>query len=297
MITRLPEDLLLEIIELLSFDIQTLRSCALMSYAWAQRCRPYIFREVNLGEKTNPEPRYRKLRDVLEKNSSFADYTHELCLYIGRVKPEAGASGDGFIDITDPGLPQFLGHFNQLEEVSISQSYDSRDARIPKTLVKPFMRVLGLETLRDVTLWDFMCLPISILDHAPYVTNLSLYAIDFDTWQDQDQTPPPAPSQTPNDPPLCHRAPISLTVKYCPPYIHEDLERLVREERGLFEYHWIEKLVLGPNCHDPNVDEIGFCSGLLKAVGRSQEGVDGETGLTQFTLQPSQGILLSQGDL
>ena len=119
MITHFPEELLLEVIKLLSSDIQTLSSYALTSYALAQRCRPYIFRRVNLDEATKPGLRYNKLRDVLEKSPSCADYTHELDLYIRLVKSEA-ENYDGFVNISDPGLPQVLSLFNQLKQVHIS---------------------------------------------------------------------------------------------------------------------------------------------------------------------------------
>ncbi|RXW21554.1 hypothetical protein EST38_g4314 [Candolleomyces aberdarensis] len=250
MISHLPEDILLEFIDLLSSDIQTLRSCAQTSNAWAQRCQPYIFRMVSLEAESNPGPRYRKLRDVLEKNPSLADFTHELHLYIGHVRSKVRASCDEVVDINNPELPQFLDRFNQLKQVSIAYSYRSRYISIPETLVEPFAKIFGLESLREATLFDFMHFPISILAHAPYVTNISLYSVDFDT-QDPDKTPPTSPSQTPNRPPVRHRAPISLAVKYCPPDIHQVLEELVRERGGLFQYHWIENLVLGPNCNDP----------------------------------------------
>ena len=61
MVAHLPEDILLEIIKLLSSDIQTLRSCAVTSYALARGCRPYIFRTVNLSGRPRPRSIYRDL--------------------------------------------------------------------------------------------------------------------------------------------------------------------------------------------------------------------------------------------
>jgi hypothetical protein len=287
MIAHLPEDILLEIVKFLSPDIETLCSCALTSHAWTRCSQPYIFRVVNLSGRPRPRSLYRNLKDVLKKNPSLADYAHELHLYIGHAKLQEGADDESYVDMGDPGFPQFLGSFNHLKEVSLILASQSRNGGIPRPLMEPqaFGRIFGLEHLRKVTLCGFPSFPISILDHVTYVTDLQLYAVHIDT-QNPSESPPTSRSQSQNNLRARTRAPISLSLKYCAPQTHQALARLVRDQGGPFASHWIEELVLVPSYDGPVVDEIGPCRDLLQAVKASQSGVDGESCLSRFTLKP-----------
>lgn len=278
MVPHIPEDILLEVVKLLTSDIQTLCSCALTSHAWARGSQPYIFRTVGLT--SGSRARSRKLGDVLKKNPSLADYSHELSLCIGHVNSDE-ACNKTYVDMDDPELPQLLGCFHQLKEVTISCASHSRDVVFPKALVEALARVFALETLRTVKLFEFRSFPISILAHATYVKNLQLYLINLDTQSNPNQTRPTPPFHAQTNSPVRTGIPISLILCRCTPETHHALARLVRERGGL---HWIDKLVLLPKYNGRVVDKIGPCCDLLQAVGESQHGIDGKNGLSHFTL-------------
>jgi hypothetical protein len=273
MIAQLPEDILLEIITLIESDVQTLRSCALTSRAWARDCQPYIFRTVNFYATRHPESTYNKLYSILKENPSLADYTRELHLAIEDVESEKNKAGDK----EDPAdYAQFLGWFNRLEKVSFKTQDFDLGAATRDSLVDALARVFELETLRTLILIGFELFPTSLLARATHVTDLWLHPCHSIP---DNQLSPIAPSRVQNnrDPAsVCARIPIFLALTgHSWAWSLYPFAALARERRGIFESRYIDKLVLAPSYGDGNsADVIEPCCELLRAVGATQQGVE-----------------------
>ncbi|KAJ2916665.1 hypothetical protein MD484_g3738, partial [Candolleomyces efflorescens] len=284
----IPVDIHQEVIKHLGSDIQTLRSYALTSHACAQVSQPYIFRIVNLTKRTSDNrSRYNQLHDLLKENPTLANHTRELYLSIGDDGHMIGRAGKDYIDVDDPELPHFLGCFTRLTKLSIKGRGVDRGTQkavfeAQGLLVEAVTRLLGLETLRNLTLVSYWPFSVSLLAHAANVTDLQLHSNIFRMRDVGEQIHPTSPASSAQFKLQSHgartRVPLSLSLKECHPDTVRALARLVRARAGVFEAHWIRKLVHVLDS-DEDVDEnveIRSCCELLQAVATSQRSGDAE---------------------
>ncbi|KAJ2916650.1 hypothetical protein MD484_g3751, partial [Candolleomyces efflorescens] len=282
MIPPLPEDTLQEIIKVLSSDsdIQSLCSFALSSRLLAQDCRPYIFRTVDLGESPRFESRYNKLRDVLKENPSLAGHTRELHFFAGHWPDESAKEAPW-----EPGYAQFLGCFDRVEKLSITDFNLARGDQ--NGLEEGLKKLLQRESLKTLSFVECH-FSLSLLDHAKQVTDFGM-----------DKTRPWIPEQAPpvneaQERPLTRR-PIALSLKEVEGWEVEAWTGLVVDRKGIFKSRWIDKLLLAPKYEqNPMVNVIEPCVELLQALEASKEGTEC---LSNFTLKtnPAGGLIDKKG--
>jgi hypothetical protein len=218
--------------------------------------------------------RFIKLREVLEKNPSLAGHTRELHLWP--------------IDFEDEleGYAQFLSCFKRLEKATFNWAWNNLNEYVHWES-ETFARIF-----KSLILRDRLHPPRSLQGDT---TDLQPHPPDMEFPKPEQSTRTTPTFQVQNDSsPMLNRVPLSLSLDHVQPGVIQACARLVRERRGIFKSHWIEKLRLGfPLDHD--YDEVGpacraACCELLQAVELTQHGLNGAESLSHFTFRVGEQV-------
>ncbi|KAJ2916648.1 hypothetical protein MD484_g3753, partial [Candolleomyces efflorescens] len=124
----LPQELIDEIIDAASGDLQSMGSLGLVGARWTRRTRKHLFRIVAIKDRSddssNLAARCTQLAGLLEANRELCEHPRELILHSSTVDPIAKARGRtlGWIQVCSEDLIKVVEMLQGISTVSLSKS-------------------------------------------------------------------------------------------------------------------------------------------------------------------------------
>jgi hypothetical protein len=169
---RIDLDIILNILNELHYNVNTLRACSLVSHIFLTPSQKLIFSVVNLkdSESISAGEQCDKLWGVLQKKPQFLIYIRELCLSDGT--PQAKAP---HWVAKNPSLPGLLSALKSLRSLSlISEIAKISWERFSGELQTLLVQLLCSPSLVTLRLWNIHSLPLTVLAHTPQLKALSV---------------------------------------------------------------------------------------------------------------------------
>ncbi|KAJ7785346.1 hypothetical protein DFH07DRAFT_948428 [Mycena maculata] len=174
----LPQELSDLIVDHLFDDLETLRSCALVSSSFLPWSRAHIFSHLRIGP-IDPEQSIRELHELLRKLPSLANRVESLHLWDNTMRPRSWI--EEYPDSSVPSVAQLSNLLVSLARLSITiESSFVHWANISSTLRSSIRFMVALQTLTSLQLTGLYGLPFTLLAHCPALRSVTLKWVTFD---------------------------------------------------------------------------------------------------------------------